>query len=30
MGVFKINSFSTTDFNFRDFEIGKPTGLVFN
>jgi hypothetical protein len=22
--IFKINSFRTTDFGFRDFEIGKP------
>jgi hypothetical protein len=27
--VFKINSFSTTDFGFRDFEIGKPATVVF-
>lgn len=27
--VFKINSFRTTDFGFRDFEIGKPATVVF-
>lgn len=27
--VFKINSFSTADFGFRDFEIGKPSPVVF-
>lgn len=27
--IFKINSFSTTDFGFRDFEIGKPAPIVF-
>ena len=27
--VFKINSFSTADFGFRDFEIGKPAPVVF-
>jgi hypothetical protein len=27
--VFKMNSFKTTDFDFRDFEIGKPAKLVF-
>ncbi|MCX6234085.1 MAG: hypothetical protein NT175_05070 [Bacteroidetes bacterium] len=27
--VFKINSFKTTDFGFRDFEIGKPDIMVF-
>jgi hypothetical protein len=25
----KINSFQTTDFGFRDFEIGKPSPVVF-
>jgi hypothetical protein len=27
--IFKINSFRTTDFGFRDFEIGKPAAVVF-
>lgn len=27
--IFKMNSFSTTDFGFRDFEIGKPATVVF-
>ena len=27
--VFKMNSFKTTDFGFRDFEIGKPATMVF-
>jgi hypothetical protein len=27
--VFKVNSFRTTDFGFRDFEIGKPATIVF-
>ena len=27
--VFKINSFETQDFGFRDFEIGKPATIVF-
>ncbi len=27
--VFKSNSFVTTDFGFRDFEIGKPTTIVY-
>jgi hypothetical protein len=27
--VFKMNSFRTTDFGFRDFEIGKPATVVF-
>jgi len=27
--VLKINSFQTTDFGFRDFEIGKPEPVVF-
>jgi len=27
--IFKINSFSTADFGFRDFEIGKPGPVVF-
>ena len=27
--VFKINSFKTTDFGFRDFEIGKPAKVVY-
>lgn len=27
--IFKINSLSTADFGFRDFEIGKPAPVVF-
>jgi hypothetical protein len=27
--IFKTNSFRTTDFGFRDFEIGKPAVVVF-
>jgi hypothetical protein len=27
--VFKMNSFKTTDFGFRDFEIGKPATTIF-
>ncbi|RIH63424.1 hypothetical protein D1164_20055 [Mariniphaga sediminis] len=27
--VFKFNSFETTDFGFRDFEIGKPEPVLF-
>jgi len=27
--IFKFNSFKTTDFGFRDFEIGKPAPVVF-
>jgi hypothetical protein len=27
--IFKLNSFKTTDFRFRDFEIGKPAIMVF-
>jgi len=27
--VFKINSFRTVDFGFRDFEIGKPAVVIF-
>lgn len=27
--IFKFNSFKTTDFGFRDFEIGKPATVVF-
>ncbi|MDP2424145.1 MAG: hypothetical protein Q8M23_07350, partial [Bacteroidales bacterium] len=27
--IFKINSFKTTDFGFRDFEIGKPAKVVY-
>ena len=27
--VFKMNSFKTTDFGFRDFEIGKPAGMIY-
>lgn len=27
--IFKLNSFKTTDFGFRDFEIGKPAPVQF-
>jgi hypothetical protein len=27
--VFKVNSFKTTDFGFRDFEIGKPASVIY-
>ena len=27
--IFKMNSFSTTDFGFRDFEIGKPAPVIY-
>jgi len=27
--VFKTNSFRSADFGFRDFEIGKPSIVVF-
>ncbi len=27
--IFKMNAFSTTDFGFRDFEIGKPVPSVY-
>lgn len=27
--IFKINSFGTADFGFRDFEIGKPAQVVY-
>jgi hypothetical protein len=27
--VFKFNTFKTTDFDFRDFEIGKPANIAF-
>ncbi len=27
--VFKMNSFRTTDFGFRDFEIEKPAGMMY-
>ena len=27
--IFKINSFNTSDFGFRDFEIGKPAIVLF-
>jgi hypothetical protein len=27
--VFKMNSFRTTDFGFRDFEIEKPAGMIY-
>ena len=29
VNVFKLNSFETADFGFRDFEIGKPATVVF-
>lgn len=28
--IFKVNSFRTTDFGFRDFESGKPAVVVFH
>ena len=27
--IIKTNSFSTTDFGFRDFEIGKPMPVMY-
>ncbi len=27
--IFKLNSFKTTDFGFRDFEIGKPAPVLY-
>jgi hypothetical protein len=27
--ILKINSFKTTDFGFRDFEIGKPSSVIY-
>jgi hemolysin activation/secretion protein len=27
--IFKMNSFRTTDFGFRDFEIEKPGGMIY-
>ena len=27
--IFKMNSFTTTDFGFRDFEIGKPAPVMY-
>jgi hypothetical protein len=27
--VFKMNSFRTTDFGFRDFEIEKPARMIY-
>ncbi|RPJ71463.1 MAG: hypothetical protein EHM20_14600 [Alphaproteobacteria bacterium] len=27
--VLKLNSFKTTDFEFRDFEIGKPAMIIY-
>ena len=27
--IFKVNSFRTNDFGFRDFEIGKPAPVIF-
>jgi hypothetical protein len=27
--IYKVNSFKTTDFGFRDFEIGKPAPVVY-
>jgi hypothetical protein len=29
LNVFKMNSFKTGDFGFRDFEIGKPGKALF-
>ena len=29
LNVFKMNSFSTTDFGFRDFEFGKPSIVIY-
>jgi hypothetical protein len=29
INIFKMNSFQTTDFGFRDFEIGKPAPVLF-
>jgi len=29
LDILKMNSFSTSDFGFRDFEIGKPANTVF-
>ncbi len=28
-GAFKVNSFKTSDFGFRDFEIGKPSTIAY-
>jgi hypothetical protein len=28
--IFNMNSFKTTDFGFRDFEIGKPVSIPFH
>ena len=28
-GIFKLNSFKTNEFGFRDFEFGKPATIVF-
>ena len=28
--IFKMNSFRTTDFGFRDFEIGKPGEVIYH
>ena len=28
-GVFKMNSFKTTDYRFRDFEIEKPGIIIY-
>ncbi|MDT8392918.1 MAG: hypothetical protein RQ761_03680 [Bacteroidales bacterium] len=28
--IFKFNSFKTTDFGFRDFEIGKPAAVLYH
>jgi hypothetical protein len=27
--IFKMNSFSTNDFGFRDFEIGEPSQVLY-
>ena len=29
MNIFKMNSFSTTDFGYRDFQIGKPDIVMY-
>ena len=29
LSVFKMNSFRTSDFGFRDFEIGRPEPAIF-
>lgn len=29
LDIYKFNSFQTTDFGFRDFEIGKPSAILY-